>query len=86
MAAETVHTETVRSEPFHWDQQFVSGLGVVDAQHHGLVAMIHRLGRLLVGLGAATDALTGLPNRRHALRLLSGHGKEAVAKDAPWWP
>ncbi|MEB3263758.1 MAG: GGDEF domain-containing protein [Synechococcus sp.] len=37
------------AEPFHWDQHFVTGLAAVDAQHHRLVDMINRLGRLLAG-------------------------------------
>ena len=41
-------------ESFHWSKYFETGLATVDAQHHGLVDLINRLGELLVQPGGAT--------------------------------
>jgi diguanylate cyclase (GGDEF)-like protein/hemerythrin-like metal-binding protein len=42
-----IHKPVLRPGTFHWDEHYLTNLPGIDAQHHGLVDIINKLGNLL---------------------------------------
>lgn len=61
---------------FHWDEHFITGLDEIDKQQ---LAAVYRQLEII----ALTDALTGLPNRRHAILRLEQAWEESLKENTP---